>query len=105
MPFPRQNLPGMYATLGDAITHVAQGSGIETPGLAGLYAAPGQPVLDVELVCDHPVVRFPVDSWPALNRGDVLRVDLPAGTVVCVVREKPRRIADGTEAVVNLGYA
>lgn len=105
MPFPRQNLSGMYRVLGEAISHVAHGSGAVTEGLFGMYVEPGQSVIGGDLIVDQPVVRYPVSAWPTVARGDVLHITLDRGVVSRVVREQPMKIADGCEAIVKLGGA
>ena len=95
--FSDDDFAEMYSELGLAMTHIAQPSGVQTSVL-GIFGAPGKAVLDGDVVVLDPTVRYPVRQWPAVKRGDRIRI----GAKTYAVREKPMALTNGGEEIARL---
>lgn len=95
--FTDNDFAELYSDLGLAMTHIAQPSGVQTSVL-GMFGAPGKAVLDGDVVVLDPTVRYPVRAWPAVKRGDRVRI----GAKTYAVREKPMALNDGSEEIARL---
>lgn len=93
-------LAPVYDALADDMVHAEALTGVQTP-VRGIYTAPGETILDGVAMTTLATVRYTVASWPAVVRGDGIRLD----GVDYTVREDPRSLLDGLEAVIPLERA
>lgn len=89
-----------YEMVADDLVHTETLTGIDTP-VRGVFSAPSEAVLDDAVIATPYSVRYSVAAWPVVTRGDNLRID----GVDYTVREDPRLLLDGLEAIIPLELA
>lgn len=86
-----------YTVNGRPASITPAGGGATTSGYA-IFMEPGDAILGGEVVTTSPALRYPVSAYPLVTRG--ARVDV-AGRA-WRVRERPRLLSAGDEAVAEL---